>query len=283
MTPHVPLSGRVWVVAHRGASWDAPEHTIASYDRAVADGTDFLEIDLWQAGDGTLVCIHDPTVDRTSDGAGRVSDLNVAQLRALDFGSWFNAAQPSRARPEFVGASVVTLDELLERYRDLDESLRFYVETKHAYLPGAEAGAIDPTMEHELVRVLRHHALLNDRVVIQSFWPRSLELVSELSGGALPTALLSPGPGPDRLSGGIDIAAPNHLALLGDLDYVGRMHASGHEVHTWTVDEPEVMRTLVEAGVDAIFTNRPAVLLRVLQTEFPQWAPAGRARPATRP
>ena len=283
MTVRAPLSGRVWIVAHRGSSWDAPEHTIASYDRAVADGTDFLEIDLWQAGDGTLVCIHDPTVDRTSDGVGRVADLSVGELRALDFGSWFNAAQPRRARAEFVGASVVTLDELLARYRDLDESLRFYIETKHAYLPGEEAGAIDPAMEHELVALLRGHDLLNDRVVIQSFWPRSLELVAELSGGALPTALLSPGPGPDRLPGPIDIAAPNHLALLADVDYVGRMHASGHEVHTWTVDDPDVMRTLIEAGVDAIFTNRPAVLLRLLQTEFRQWAPAGRARPATQP
>ena len=287
MTDKAPLGGRVWIVAHRGASWDAPEHTTASYDRAVADGTDFLETDLWQAADGTLVCIHDPTVDRTSNGVGPVAALSVEELRALDFGSWFNTAFPDRARPEFAGATVVLFEEMLQRYRDIEPPLRFHVETKHPYLPGQEAGAIDPAMEHELVRVLGAHELIPlersagperpsersaGRVVIQSFWPRSLDVVSELSNGALSTALLCVGPGPDPLPGAVDLAAPNHVALLADLDYVDRMHQQGKEVHTWTVDDPDVMRTLVTAGVDGIFTNRPGVLRRLLETEFPQWA-----------
>jgi len=152
-------------------------------------------------------------------------------------------------------------------------------------------------MEHELVRVLGAHELIPlersagperpsersagperpsersaGRVVIQSFWPRSLDVVSELSNGALSTALLCVGPGPDPLPGAVDLAAPNHVALLADLDYVDRMHQQGKEVHTWTVDDPDVMRTLVTAGVDGIFTNRPGVLRRLLETEFPQWA-----------
>ncbi len=283
MTEGAPLSGRVWVIAHRGASWDAPEHTGAAYDRAVADGTDFLEIDLWQASDGSLVCIHDPTVDRTSNGTGPVADFAPSQLRELDFGSWFNRANPDRAQGEYVGASVVLFAEMLQRYRDVRPPLRFHVETKHLYSAGEEAGAIDPSMEHELVRLLGAFDLLDERVVVQSFWARSLAVVSDLTADAVPTALLCPGPGPERLPDRVSIAAPSHRALLADLGYVARMHAQGKEVHTWTVDDPGVMRTLVMAGVDGIFTNRVGVLRRLLEAEFPQWTMERPGLPATPP
>lgn len=284
MSRPAPLGGRVWVIAHRGASYDAPEHTVAAYDRAVIDGTDFLEVDLWQARDGTLVCIHDETVDRTSDGAGPVAALSTEELRGLDFGSWFNAAHPERARSEFVGAKVVLFEEMLERYLRVDPPLRFHVETKHPYIRGAEAGAIDPAMEHELLRVLGDYGLIDaGRVLIQSFWPRSLALISEGTNGVLATALLCPGPGPAALPEGVNVAAPSHVALLADLDYVERMHSQGKEVHTWTVDDRGVMRTLVGAGVDGIFTNRPRILRQLLEEEFPQWTVDVRDRRATPP
>ena len=283
MSAGSPLGGRVWVIAHRGASWDAPEHTLAAYDRAVADGTDFLEADLWQARDGSLVCIHDPTVDRTSNGTGPVSDYTAEQLRELDVGTWFNTANPDRARDEYAGASVVLFEEMLRRYRDAQPPLRFHVETKHPYRSSGEAGEIDPSMEHELVGLLRAFDLVGSRVVVQSFWPRSLALVSELTEDAVPTALLSPGPGPERLPDHVDVSAPNHVALLADLTYIDRMHDAGKEVHTWTVDDPDVMRALLSAGVDGIFTNRVEVLRRLLEDEFPHWTVARRGRPATPP
>lgn len=278
-----PLAGRVWVIAHRGASWDAPEHTVAAYDRAVADGTDFLETDLWQAGNGSLVCIHDPTVDRTSNRTGSVADFDANELLGLDFGSWFNTKHPDRARDEYAGASVVLFEEMLRRYRDVQPPLRFHVETKHLYRPGEDAGSIDPTMEHELVRLLRVFDLLDGRVVVQSFWPKSLEVVSGLTDDTVPTALLCPGPGPEALPEMVDVSAPDHRALLADLEYIDRMHEQAKEVHTWTVDEPDVMRTLISAGVDGIFTNRPAVLRHLLEAEFPQWNAPRQARPATPP
>lgn len=283
MSDNPPLGGRVSVIAHRGASWDAPEHTLAAYDRAVAEGTDFLEADLWEASDGSLVCIHDPTVDRTSDGTGAVAALTPTQLRQLDFGSWFNTTHPDRARDEYAGASVVLFEEMLHRYANAQPRLRFHVETKHLYRSGEEAGAIDPSMEHELVRLLRGADLLGERVLVQSFWPRSLELISELTDEAVPTAWLSIGPAPERLPDGVDVAAPSYLALLADLEYIPRMHAQKKEVHTWTVDDPDVMRTLVNAGVDGIFTNRVGVLRRLLEDGFPQWSSARPDQPAIRP
>ena len=76
------------VVAHRGASADAPEHTLAAYVQAVADGADALECDVRLTADGHLVCVHDRRIDRTSSGRGVVSVMTLADLDRLDFGRW---------------------------------------------------------------------------------------------------------------------------------------------------------------------------------------------------
>lgn len=269
-----PLNGRVWVIAHRGASHDAPEHTVSAYDRAVADGADFLETDLRLTADGVLVCFHDSTVDRTSGASGAVGEMTIDELRSLDVGSWFNRTYPDRAAAEYVGERIVTFEEKLDRYGG-GTAMRFYSETKHFDFSKPAPVAIDGRMEAELVRVLRRRDLQEgSRVVIQSFHPQSLALVSDATAGALPTALLCVGAGPEVLPEGVAISAPDHRALVRDRAYIGRMHSLGHEVHTWTVDDPEVMRSLIAAGIDGILTNRPAVLRRIIQEEFPHLSAA---------
>ena len=260
------LRGQVWVIAHRGASHDAPEHTLAAYDLAVLrDHADFLECDLQVTRDGALVCVHDATVDRTSGGTGAVAGMTLEELRTLDLGSWFNRDHPERADAGYEGQRVVTLDEQIARYRPLDPELRFHIETK----TGAGKGEV----EAALVDILELHELLDPdpgsaHAVVQSFHPESLAIVNQMTGDGVPTALLSPGPGPERLPLGVDIAAPDHRALLANPDYISQMHDQGAEVHTWTVDDPDVMGTLIEAGVDGIFTNRPDVLRRLLNERF---------------
>jgi glycerophosphoryl diester phosphodiesterase len=90
----------IQVVAHRGASEEAPEHTLAAYKKAIEDGADALECDVRLTADGHLVCVHDRRVNRTSNGRGAVSALELAELAALDFGSWKNREEspdwPSR-------------------------------------------------------------------------------------------------------------------------------------------------------------------------------------------
>ena len=88
----------IQVVAHRGASEDAPEHTLAAYRRAIEDGADALECDVRLTADGHLVCVHDRRVNRTSNGRGAVSTLELADLAALDFGSWKEGADEESAR-----------------------------------------------------------------------------------------------------------------------------------------------------------------------------------------
>lgn len=83
-----PTDRPIQVIAHRGASDDAPEHTLAAYRKAIEDGADALECDVRLTADGHLVCVHDRRVNRTSNGRGAVSALELAELAALDFGSW---------------------------------------------------------------------------------------------------------------------------------------------------------------------------------------------------
>ncbi|MDP8962167.1 MAG: glycerophosphodiester phosphodiesterase, partial [Actinomycetota bacterium] len=113
--PRTYQPGEVLVVAHRGASEDAPEHTTHAYDAALAQGADSIEVDLRLTRDGVLVCWHDETLERIAGMSAAVGDLTLDELRGLDVGSWFNRAHPERARPQFVGAQVVTFAQQLER------------------------------------------------------------------------------------------------------------------------------------------------------------------------
>jgi glycerophosphoryl diester phosphodiesterase len=279
----VPLEqplGPVLVLAHRGASYDAPEHTRPAYDKALRDGTDFLECDLQLTKDGVLVCVHDTTVDRTTGGQhrGRVDAYTLAQLRAMDFGSWFNTGRPERAKPAYVGQRVVTLEEQLGCYLRSAPRSRFHLETK---APSEYGGKMEP----ELVRVLRKHRLLDtgdaqtSRVVVQSFELESLEVMSRLAP-RIPRAYLFAVPGPGvaagQLPGYVDIAAPAYQFLLGNPAFPARVHDQGIEVHTYTVDDPQTMEHLLDLGVDGIFTNRPDVLRGVVDRRGSGTEPADR-------
>lgn len=257
--------GDVLVLAHRGASHENPEHTVYAYDAAVDAGADFLECDLQLTADEELVCIHDTTVDRTSDGTGPVESFTLAELRTLDFGSWFNELHPDQADPRFVGARVVTLEEQLDRYLQTP-SARFHIETK---APEAHGGRMEPLLVEALDRrgLLDTGGPLDAAVVVQSFDLASLQRVDELAP-TLVTAYLWAVPPPDVLGGdlppGVDVAAPVAQAILADPTFVRRAHEAGHPVHTWTVDDEPTMEQLLDLGVDGIFTNRPDVLRRVV-------------------
>jgi glycerophosphoryl diester phosphodiesterase len=96
------------LIAHRGASDDAPENTFASFDLALEQGVNELEMDLHLTKGGVLVVIHDDTVERTTDGGGPVSEKTLEELQRLDVGSWFDS--------RFAGVRIPTLAEVLERY-----------------------------------------------------------------------------------------------------------------------------------------------------------------------
>ena len=245
----------VLVVGHRGASAKAPEHTGPSYDRAVWAGVDVLECDLQLTADQQLVCMHDPTVDRTTGGTatGPVDSYTLAQLREMDFGSWYG--------PEFAGAKVVTLEEQIACYRAADPTLQFYIETKTQPDQG-------DTMETTLVALLQRLDVVpefagpvrSSPVIIQSFDADSLATVHRLAP-ELPTAYLVGVPTPELDAGqfpDVDVLAPSSDVIAARPELIGAAHAAGMEVHTWTVDDPAEISSLIDEGVDGFFTNDPA-------------------------
>ncbi|MCH0564480.1 MULTISPECIES: glycerophosphodiester phosphodiesterase [unclassified Streptomyces] len=265
----------IQVVAHRGASEDAPEHTLAAYRKAMEDGADALECDVRLTADGHLVCVHDRRVNRTSNGRGAVSALELADLAALDFGSWKTREawrgrdeEPDwEHRPEDLEAtSVLTLERLLELVADSGRRVELAIETKH---PTRWAGQV----EERLLVLLKRFGLdspasaAESPVRIMSFSARSLHRVRAASP-TLPTVYLmqfvSPRLRDGRLPVGVRIAGPSIRIVRNHPAYVERLKKAGHRVHVWTVNDAEDVDLCADLGVDAIITNRPRAVLHRL-------------------
>ncbi|MEU8652854.1 glycerophosphodiester phosphodiesterase [Streptomyces sp. NPDC048737] len=275
---HARQQQRIQVVAHRGASEDAPEHTLAAYRKAIEDGADALECDVRLTADGHLVCVHDRRVNRTSNGRGAVSQLELADLAAMDFGSWKTRAareawntrdeEPDwEVRPEDRDAtSVLTLERLLELVADAGRRVELAVETKH---PTRWAGQVEERLLVLLKRFGLDAPATADAspVRVMSFSARSLHRVRAASP-ALPTVYLmqfvSPRLRDGRLPAGVRIAGPSMRIVRSHPAYVERLKRAGHQVHVWTVNEPEDVDLCVRLGVDAIITNRPRGVLNQL-------------------
>ncbi|MDT0480327.1 MULTISPECIES: glycerophosphodiester phosphodiesterase [Streptomyces] len=260
------------VVAHRGASEDAPEHTLAAYRKAIEDGADALECDVRLTADGHLVCVHDRRVNRTSNGRGAVSALELSDLAALDFGSR-KTREFWRTRdeePDWVyrpedreDTSVLTLERLLELVADAGRRVEMAIETKH---PTRWAGQV----EERLLVLLKRFGLdapasaAESPIRVMSFSARSLHRVRAASP-TLPTVYLlqfvSPRLRDGRLPAGVGIAGPSIRILRNHPGYIERLKRAGHQVHVWTVNEPEDVDLCIELGVDAIITNRPRAVL----------------------
>lgn len=243
-------------VAHRGASGLAPEHTLPAWDLAISLGADMIEQDVQTTRDGHLVVIHDDTLDRTTNCSGPVRTKTLAELRTCDAGSWFNDANPQLAKPEYVDLRVPTLAEVFERYGD---TVTYHIETK---TPEA-----NPLVERELLRLLDQYGLraaarTDWQVLVQSFSPASLQRMHALDP-ALPLVQLLPAAPPgtvrDQLLDSVaDYAigvGPSHSGV--DKAFVAAAHARCLDVHPYTVDAPQRLRELLDAGVDGVFTNRP--------------------------
>lgn len=250
----VTRSGPV-VVAHRGASGHAPEHTFAAYDLALAMEAEYLEQDIAMTSDGVLVCLHDATLDRTARGpaencSGRVGSKTLAQLKTCDMGSWFNETYPQLARAEYVGQTIPTLEEVFRRY---GRSVNYYIETK-------TLGTAQP-MEAELLRLietygLREGAVRRRQILVQSFSAASLQRMHELDA-EMPLVHLLYG-GRLALAGVADyVFGIGPPAGSTDAELVDLAHARGFAVHPYTVNEVPELERIGALCVDGMFTNFP--------------------------
>jgi glycerophosphoryl diester phosphodiesterase len=236
------------VIAHRGASGNAPENTMAAFRKAVALGATFIETDLQLSRDARFVAIHDATVNRTTNGQGAVHDMTLAELRKLDAGSWFGS--------EFAGERIPTLEEILEFSKKND--VVFYLEIKPA---GSWGG------EHALIGALRESGEI-PRAVVISFDPSIVMSLRKIEP-TLMTGLLYDGQLENPLEKAVAIGA-RQLAARGDLvtpAMLAEARKKDLQVVCWTVNHSAHMRMLAVAGVDGIMTDYPDRLVAAVRKE----------------
>lgn len=257
-------------MAHRGGARLAPENTMEAFrDAAERWEVDILEMDVRATADGEIVVIHDPTVDRTTDGSGRVDALTWAGIRELDAGHGFRDPE---GRPAFRGRGVriPRFAEVLEAF----PRLRLNVDVK---APDAARGLVEIVRRHGAEdRVLvaaekeRHRAAVRGyggpwgatRAQIRRFW-----LLEKVRLSALFVSRADVLQVPERWEGR-RIVTPS---------FVRAAHRRNLPVHVWTVDEEDDMRRLLSWGVDGIQTDRPDRLARVLVEESGRPPPPGLA------
>jgi len=261
-----PLLLRPLNIAHRGASGHAPEHTLASFDLAVEMGADYLEQDLQMTADGVLLVLHDPTLDRTARGesewcTGPVIERTLEEVRRCDVGSWFNERFPERARPEYVGLPIPTLEELFQRY---GTSQRYYIETKNPEeAPGMEEALLELLHRYDLME----GAMEREQVLIQSFSPASLLKIHAMEP-RLPLIQLLGREADEVLAVLPQVAdyalgiGPNFRAVTPEVLAEARRLCLA--VHPYTVNEEGEMERLLALGVDGIFSDHPDRLGGVL-------------------
>jgi glycerophosphoryl diester phosphodiesterase len=263
------------VVAHRGYSAKEPEHTLAAYQEALAAGAEGLETDVRLTADGQLVCVHDRTVDRTSDGSGVISTLTLAELEQFDFGSWQDRWDDYEDPPVMRDQrnQILTLPTLLALVRDCGRDVRLAIETKH---PTRYAGYLETRVIETLEDFgwARPETAADSPVRVMSFSLLALRRVHRLAPN-LPTVLLMEDV-PVRLRSGtlpprVGIAGPSIEVLRRHPNYVRKVQAGGGQVHVWTVDQPDDIALAIDLGVDAIITNRPsrALAVRTARLEGP--------------
>ncbi|MEU4192668.1 glycerophosphodiester phosphodiesterase family protein [Kribbella sp. NPDC026611] len=257
------------VVAHRGASAEDPEHTLAAYRRAIEVGAHGLECDVRLTADGHLVCVHDRRIERTSNGRGVLSTLSLEELESYDWGSWKNPWADLDDEAELPGIDVRTvlrLDTLLATVRDAGRPVELAIETKH---PTRYAGLV----ERRLIEALDRYGWAHPKVGtesparVMSFSWLSLRRMRVLAPGLRTVLLIDRVPLRFRdgsLPTGVSFAGPSLELVAAHPEYVDRAHKHGHQVHVWTVNAEEDLRRCRDLGVDAVITDRPDVALKVM-------------------
>lgn len=237
---------RLLRIAHRGASGHCPENTRSAFLRAIERGADMVELDCQTTRDGAVVVIHDETLDRTTDGRGRVRDHTLKEIQLLDTGSWFGR--------EFTGEEVLTLEQAIEILRG---HVELNLEIKGDDAPGR--------MEIQCVGILRSLRFF-EQTVFSSFSPARMRLVRDLADDARIGVLMEAGTCWSDgfiLAAELDAEAVHPQRSLVTADAVAEAHRRGLEVRVWPVNHPREMESLAAAGVDGIFTDFPERLLRI--------------------
>jgi len=291
-------------IAHQGGALEAPSNTLFAFKTALRAGAEVLELDVHATSDRQLVVIHDTTVDRTTDGAGRVDAMTLEQIKRLDAAYWFVPGEgPVRDRPgsDYIYRGIATGDRKPPpRYEPNDftiPTLREVLETFPGTWINIEIKRTVPETapyEQELAALLAEFGRIDD-VIVVSFHDHALEAfkvfapqVSTATGTAETAAFW--GSSQRQLPGAPN---PRYQALqvpiffegveVVNADFVSNANANGLAVHVWTINDRETMEFLLEIGVQGIMTDRPQLLESVLEGTKPPRQKRAPSNPRARP
>jgi len=236
----LPLNSQF--IAHRGGRRNEPENTIAAFQHAIDTGVDWIEMDVQQTKDGELIVIHDETVDRTTDGTGRVADLTLEQIRELDAGN---------------GERVPTFEEVISLAKETGVGILPEAKSPHLY-PGIELNMVETLVANDYVH----------KTVIQSFDSGTLENIRKINQdinvcplyGLWKLDLSDPQPSEART------LCPMAEMIVLNPWMIRQAHAEGREVFVWfgVIEHPLVMRFILALGADGLMVDDPVALAKIL-------------------
>ncbi len=245
------------VISHRGANKYAPQNTLPAFEKSVKIGIDGIETDVHLSKDGKLVICHNYTIDETSNGKGKISDMTLDELKSYDFGSYFS--------PKYKDTRIPTVDEFLSFVETTDISV-LNIELKSPEQKGT-------AIVYETLKAVKEHGLF-EKLIISSFDP-TLLIEAKLIDKSVKTGLLY-GPNqkstyrnrlvtrPIEFAKTIGVDAIHPIYIFVDEKIVKSAHEAGIMVNPWTVDSVGRIEKMIRFGVDGIITNFPDVVSGLL-------------------
>lgn len=234
------------VIAHRGASGYAPENTLASFQKGVDVGADMLELDIHMSKDGELVVIHDPTLERTTNGSGYIKNYTVKELKRFDASKRFDA---------YRGERIPVLQEVFDLTR---KRTTFAIEIKNCPI-------LYPDIEKKLVLQIERNDLIDDVIVIAFYHP-SLKKIKQYNPDIKTGILYSGGlmePWVVAETVGANALHPKYQYTFADI--VEEAHKRDYLVHPWTINSAEDLQRWVDYGVDGITSDFPDSLSGIIK------------------
>lgn len=249
------LEARPAVIAHRGFSGTRPENTLAAVKAAIEAGADMVEVDVTLTADGQVVCIHDETVDRTTNGSGPVTSFDLDELQRLDAGGWFS--------PEWAGEKIPTMAEVLEVAKG---RVLVNIEIKSEVVTQKVEGGI----AEKVVRLINEMEM-SDQVIVSSFEPMALQQVREIDSQVVTASLFNKdihrGWAPSDVVKPVDSRALNISQKRVTPALMDQCRTSEIPVGVYTVNKKRNMRKMIRLGVQAVFTNHPDQLLEIIRED----------------
>jgi glycerophosphoryl diester phosphodiesterase len=234
------------IIAHRGASDRAPEETMSAFKLAVQDKADYLEMDLRQTKDGKLVLMHDPSLNRTTNGKGEVSEYSLMQIKKLDAGRWFSS--------EFKNQRVLSLEELINQY---GSKTNYFIEARRVNNK--------LTMEKPILTLLNKKGLIkNKKVIVESYSMMSLQKIHKLNK-SVPLVQLTLFKEKKEFTDkkikewkkyAVGVGVESSLV---DKKLIKKLHQNNLKVYVFFFDpkkEKPEQKKVINDGADGVFTNQ---------------------------